>query len=66
MKIRALVDPRQKLVGCVILQALYGGDRLVVSQFNDWLTAPSPTMGMVELTTEEWSTLADEWNNRRK
>jgi hypothetical protein len=41
--------------GCAILQAAYGADVSIARMFNsqDWLTNPTPDMGVYEVTKEQ-------------
>lgn len=65
--IKLVVDMKSRRPACVILQAIYGGDRSIVSRYFDggtWLTAPTPDMHMVSGTLSQWREFADETNRQ--
>jgi hypothetical protein len=56
-----VVDVKQRRPACVILQAVFGGNRSIVSQIfpaESWLTAPTNDMRMVTGTIDEWRAFA--------
>ena len=56
-KIRMAYDFDLKRPGCVLMQAVMGGDSNAVSRLFDckgWLLAPTPGMRLVLGTEEEW------------
>jgi hypothetical protein len=56
----AAYDPRRRRIGCVLLQAVFGGDREVCFLFppGTWLTTPTKGMRMLGGTRQEWEALA--------
>lgn len=64
MMMSAVIYPKQKKVACVLLQAVYGGDRRVPHMFATDLWAVYPEEGAVGFTDtrENWQKLADQWN----
>lgn len=66
-RFRLAVDVVQRRPACVILQAVFGGDRYIVGRYfnaRTWLVAPTDDMRMVEGTIENWKMFADEANAR--
>lgn len=66
-KYAAVLYPETKQIGCVLLQAIYGGESIVASLFFDsaqWAVAPpqgvKPTM--VRGTEAQWKKLASDWS----
>jgi Iap family predicted aminopeptidase len=62
-KIKLLVDVKSRRPGCVLLQAVAGGDNHFVSATFDtrhWLLSPTENMGMVTGTVAQWRKLAKE------
>ncbi len=60
-KIKLLVDVKTRRPGCVLLQAVAGGDSHFVSTVFDtrhWLLAPTENMGMVTGSVTQWKNLA--------
>lgn len=56
--VKAVFDTKSWKPACVLLQAVYGGDRGVCSLFNEWEFAPTKNMKMIEATWEEWQMAA--------
>ena len=57
MKITMAYDTDLKRPGCVLLQAIMGGDSSKVSQLfgpDTWLLAPTPGLRLISGTEEEW------------
>lgn len=61
-KYSLLVDLERKQVGCVLLQAVYGGDSHTPAYhaFNHdvWFVAPTPNMRMIRGTLKEFQLFA--------
>lgn len=56
-KIRMVYDFDLKRPGCVLMQAVMGGDSSAVSELFDsssWLLSPTPGMRLIAGTKEEW------------
>lgn len=63
-RFRFVVDLDKKKPACVLLQAVWGGDRNAMCRFfpaAEWLTFPTPGMRMVEGTESEWRRVASLW-----
>ena len=60
-------DLRTCKVGCVLLQAVMGGDHGLANQFDvkDWETGYSPTMRLYEVTPEQFEKLLRMHNDQR-
>ena len=72
-KIRQAFDCKLRRPACVLLQAVYGCDTLLVSHLfstEKWLLAPTPDMALYEMTLAEWKEVAlkinAEPNNEKK
>lgn len=60
-QIRMLYDPELRRPGCVLLQAVAGGDRRALDIYfssENWLIAPTPDMKMFSGTHEQWKQIA--------
>ncbi len=59
-----LLDIEQKKVGCVLLQAIYGGDRGITNRIDSrsWFTAPTETMKLYRVKEEDVEPLIDRLN----
>lgn len=53
-------DTKQMRPGCVILQAVFGGDRRAGTLFDasSWLVAPTDDMRLIRGSLAEWKALA--------
>lgn len=63
--IRCLIYPEEKKIGCVIVQAIAGGDSKIPGIFltEHWKLTPQKEGGvMMNATQEQWQALADKWN----
>jgi hypothetical protein len=58
-KFTALFDVKSMRPACVLLQALYGGDRAVCMYFKGWELAPTSHMKMITGTENEWKRAAE-------
>lgn len=54
--VRAVVDTKTRRPACVLLQAIYGGDRWVANLVESafWHLAPTDHMATVSGTREQW------------
>lgn len=62
--LKAVIYPDAKKVGCVLLQAIYGGNSTVPSLFfegKQWATAPLPNPRPCSATPAQWRWLAKRW-----
>ena len=61
-------DIEKRKVGCVLLQAVYGGDSQLAQQIpvEDWLIAPSPGLQLYRLTDDEATKLVAMHNKRNR
>ena len=58
---KLLYDIELRRPACVLLQAIAGGDRFGLSRYfssEQWLTAPTPGMRLIEGTEAEWERVA--------
>lgn len=57
---RALYQPSTGMVGCVIIQAVFGGDREVCHLFSgkDWYTAPVKDAVWIDAPMKDWEFVA--------
>lgn len=65
VKLKVVVDVQTKQVGCVLLQALYGGSSAVASMFDTrhWVLAPNDNLRIVEGTLTQWQAHAKKLDN---
>jgi len=58
--LKALYSPSKRQVGCVIVAAMFGGDRRVNSIVSaaDWFTGPTDDMVMMSATPAQWRQFA--------
>lgn len=62
--LKAVIYPDDKKIGCVLLQAMYGGDSSVPSLFFDndlWALSPMKNPRPCSATAEQWRWLAKKW-----
>lgn len=62
---RVAVDPKEKRIYCVLLQAAFGCDMAPVHLFRNWKTNPPQGKGHiagVKGTMDEFRKLAEAWN----
>lgn len=59
-----MFDKETMKPGCVLLQAIYGGDRGVCHFFNEWELAPSKSMVGVTASAKEVKMLAEICNRK--
>ena len=59
-----VIDLKQQLPACVLIQAIYGGDRNleIMMPGLEWILAPNSDMKMVQGTMEQWRG----WAERRR
>ena len=59
MNVKIAFDCKLGRPACVLLQAVWGGDRNAVSRFNSesWLVAPTPDMAMYEIPPDVFEKL---------
>lgn len=60
-----VIFPKEKMVGCPILQAAYGGNNHLVSTLFDsdlWVVSPKSGSVMVKGNWDQWNKLAQKWN----
>lgn len=59
-----LFDDRLMRPGCVILQAVFGGDRRAGTLFDarSWLVAPTDDMKLIRGSLDQWKALAAKVN----
>ncbi len=62
--LRAVIYPDSKKIGCVLLQAIYGGNSFVPQMFDSklWALAPLDNPRPVSGTQAQWQWLADLWD----
>lgn len=60
----AIIDPQRRQIGCVLVQAVFGGDPAVCHLFDSrlWATAPTETMRGARGTRSDWEALASAWS----
>lgn len=65
---KAAVNTKTRKVACVLLQAMYGGDRRVPLLFDpeDWEIATTDDMHLVDGTQEQWEREAERQRQKRK
>jgi hypothetical protein len=63
-KFKGVLDPKKKMIACVLLQPLYGGQAGLCNFFDVrlWATSPSDDFRIMQGTLSEWQQLADKWN----
>lgn len=63
---KLVVDTEQRRPMCVLLQAVFGGDRNIVNLLpaEAWLVAPTDNMKMVAGTKAQWEKFAQELKER--
>ena len=57
-KIPLVVDMKTRKVGCVLIQAAYGGDNSLVGVLfdtEDWVLAPTDDMKLIGGTLKQWT-----------
>lgn len=52
--IRALYSPRLREVGCVLIQAAFGGDRRACNAVSDWFTGVEDVAIMISAPLSQW------------
>ncbi len=68
-QIPLVMDVEQRLPGCVLLQAAFGGTSSMVSRLFDpgvWLTGMTDNMKIVYGTRTQWEEFAKECNARER
>ncbi len=65
-KIKFLFDTESRRPACVLIQALYGGDRRACLLFREWETNLTRSLVMVSGTIEEIGALAKKVNDETK
>lgn len=64
-KLTAIFDKKSMRPACVLLQALYGGDREVCFMFQDWENQPTDTMVRISASRAEWQQVAEKFGNKK-
>lgn len=66
--LKAIIFPEAKKVGCVLLQALVGGDSAVCNLFETdaWEVTTLDGAKPVAGTQDQWERLAKKWNTFHK
>ena len=62
---KMVMDVKQRRPACVLLQAVWGGDRGLCQRFDSrsWLTFPTDDMQMIEGSDEQWQELIAQVNS---
>lgn len=68
VKINAIIYPDKKKIGCVLQQAIVGGNGSICHLFDAqvWEVGGFEGMKKVSGTKAEWTKLADHWNKYHK
>jgi hypothetical protein len=66
--VKIAFDVKLMRPGCVIIQAAFGGDRLLAQRFDPstWLLAPSENLRLYEITPEQLDVLVERVNDKSR